>query len=195
MISAVIPTLYHPPELAMLLTVLEHDECEVHLLESGTYEHKIYRMWNEGVSRSTGDYIAVLNDDITILPGTLAMMAKVLEAKPQIGVVYPDRWAPLEAGLPEKLQIQLTEGSNRVGGMTGFCFMFRKDLGVPFDERFHWWFGDDQFEHDVRVKGLTVGRVNGLPLYHQESTSANRKKDELGPLILADQRLWRQEHG
>jgi GT2 family glycosyltransferase len=195
MISAVIPTLYHPPQLAMLLAVLEHDEVEVHLLESGIYEHRIYRMWNEGVRRAKGDYIAVLNDDIKILPGTLPLMARILEAKPKLGVVYPDQWAPLEAGLPEKIQIQLTEGSARVGGMAGFCFMFRRGLMLPFDERFNWWFGDDQFEFDVRAEGLQVGRVNGLPLSHDQSTSAERRKDELGPLIQADQRLWRQEHG
>ena len=195
MISAIIPTLYHPPQLARLLEVLEEDGVEVNLLDSYVHNHSIYRMWNAGVEMAKGDYIAILNDDITILPGTLPLMARILETQPRLGVVYPDRWAPLEGGLPEKVQIQLSEGSGRVGGMTGFCFMFRKDLGVPFDERYGWWFGDDQFEFDVRAKGLTVGRVNGLPLSHQESTSAERRKDELGLLIRADQQLWRQEHG
>jgi hypothetical protein len=178
-----------------LLDVLKADGVEVNLLESGQFEHRIYRMWNAGVGMSSGDYIAILNDDITILPGTLPMMASILEAQPRLGIVYPDQHAPLEGGLPEKVQIQLTEGSARVGGMTGFCFMFRRGLMIPFDERFNWWFGDDQFEHDVRAEGLQVGRVNGLPLSHQQSTSAERRKDELGPLIRADQQLWRQEHG
>ena len=207
MISAVIPTLYHPPQLARLLEVLEEDEVEVILLESGQYDHKIYRMWNAGVAMAKGEYVAILNDDITILPGTLPLMAQILEesqTKSRLGVVYPDQWAPLEEGLPEKITIQLTTGSARVGGMTGFCFMFRRELMIPssghpdltaFDERFNWWFGDDQFEFDVRAKGWGVGRVNGLPLSHQQSTSAERRKDELGPLILEDQRLWRQEHG
>jgi hypothetical protein len=194
-ISAVIPTLYHPPQLARLLDVLKADEVEVNLLESGQYGHSIYRMWNAGVGMSSGDYIAILNDDITILPGTLTMMAAVLEAQPRLGVVYPDQHAPLKAGLPEKIVVQLTTGSARVGGMTGFCFMFRRGLMIPFDERFNWWFGDDQFEFDVRAEGLEVGRVNGLPLAHDQSTSAERRKGELGPLILEDQRLWRKEHG
>ncbi len=197
MISAVIPTLYHPPQLSRLLDVLKADEVEVNLLESGQYGHSIYRMWNAGVEMSSGDYIAILNDDITILPGTLPLMAAVLEASgtTRLGVVYPDQWAPLEGGLPEKIVIQLTTGSARVGGMTGFCFMFRRGLMIPFDERYNWWFGDDQFEHDVRAEGLTVGRINGLPLAHDQSTSADRRKAELGPLIQADQQLWRQEHG
>jgi len=194
LISAVIPTLYYPPQLEFLLDVLKEDGVEVNLLESGQFGHRIYRMWNAGVEMSSGDYIAILNDDIAILPGTLPLMAKILRESPGLGVVYPDQWAPLER-MPEKIQIQLTEGSARVGGMTGFCFMFRRGLGVPFDERYNWWFGDDQFEFEVRAKGLTVGRVNGLPLAHVEGTSAERRKEELGPLIKADQRLWYQEHG
>lgn len=193
MISAVIPTLYHPPQLGRLLEVLEEDEVEVHLLESESFGHRIYVGWNAGVRKSTGDFIAILNDDIEILPGTLPMMAAVLAAQPRVGVVYPDQSAPLSGGIPDRVQIQLTEGSGRVGGMTGFCFMFRSDLGVPFDERYNWWYGDDQFDLDVRLKGLTIGRVNGLPISHAQSTSASKRQGELDPLIRSDSLLWLQE--
>lgn len=194
MISAVIPTLYHPPQLAILLEVLERDGVEVNLLESGQYDHRIYRMWNAGVEKSSGDHIAILNDDITILPGTLPMMGRILEAQPRLGVVYPDQWTPLSAGLPERIQIQLTEGSARVGGMAGFCFMFRNHAMPRFDERYRWWYGDDQFEFDVRAMGLGVGRINGLPLHHVQALSADRRKDELGPIIRSDSELWYREH-
>lgn len=191
MIHAVIPTRYHPPELDRLLVVLEEDEVAVHLLDSEVYEHKIHRMWNAGVNLSVGaKYIAVLNDDIEILPGTLPLMANVLDQQPTIGIVYPHNGAPLTK-LPETIEIQLTEGSARVGGMTGFCFMFRTDAGFPpFDEGYHWWYGDDAFEEAVRTAGYGVGRINLLPLHHIPSGSARFHEKELRPLIAADASRW-----
>lgn len=191
MISAVIPTRYHPPELELLLAILDIDEVDTHLMDSEEYGHKIHAMWNAGVRASDGaDFIAILNDDITILPGTLPLMANVLAEQPTIGIVYPHHGAPL-TGLPETIEIQLTEGSARVGGMTGFCFMFRTDAGFPpFDEAYNWWYGDDAFEEAVRKAGYGVGRINRLPLHHIGDGSARFHQAELAPLIAADEARW-----
>lgn len=190
-IAAVIPTRYRPPQLAILLHILDEDGIDIHLMESEGYGHKIHRMWNAGVEMSAGaDYVAILNDDIEILHGTLPMMANVLEKQPTIGVVYPHNGAPLTS-LPDTVEIQLTEGSARVGGMTGFCFMFRTDAGFPpFDEEYNWWFGDDAFEEAVRKMGYGVGRINALPIAHVPSQSARFHWDDLAPLIRQDERRW-----
>lgn len=189
MIAAVIPTRYHPSELDVLLKVLDEDGVQEIVLESDAYDHAIYRMWNVGVrwARVYGaSHVAVLNDDIAMRPGTLSSLADQLDQHPDVGVVYPDVTAEWDASPGG---IERTTGTWGAGGMTGFCFMFRADLPVAFDEAFHWWYGDDAFEADVRALGLGVARVRGVPIRHIPGQSAARR-DDLGPLIAADQVRW-----
>lgn len=197
-VAAIIPTLYHPPLLDGLIETLEADGVDVILLDSNDYDHKIHRMWNTGIEKALeigATEIAILNDDIVLLPGSLPLMVAILRAEPTLGIVYPHQGAPMEAGLPTEWKVELTTGSARVGGMTGFCFMFKAEIDLRFDEAFHWWYGDDTFEEQVRQLGYGVGRVVGLPLEHDQSYSARQKWDEVAPLIRLDEELWRSRHG
>lgn len=196
MIAAVIPTRYHPPELDELLRVLAADDVRVYVLQSETYGHRIYAMWNAGVAMARDDgatEIAVLNDDVALRPRTLPLMAAALRADHKLGIVYPDvaacwcRTSPAPA-------VATTTGTWGAGGMTGFAFMFRSDLGIPFDESYGWWYGDDAFEESVRAAGWSVGRLVGVPVRHTPNGSASRRWTELAPIIDADRRRWEALH-
>lgn len=191
MIAAVIPTRYSPPQLPILLSQLAVDGVEPIVLRSENYDHRIYRMWNVGTeqARSLGaTEIAILNDDIGLLQGTLPLMAEALRADDSLGVVYPDINATWT--LPRKPQIQPTEGTWGAGGMTGFCFMFKAEPHIPFDEGFHWWYGDDQYERNVREVGYTVARLVGVPIQHVANSSASKDWERLAPLIDEDRRNY-----
>jgi hypothetical protein len=195
-IAAVIPTRFHPPQLEPLVALLEADGVDVILLESESFGHRIYRGWNEGVKIAQefgAEYVAILNDDITVLPGTLPLMADALRLYISAGIVYPDVRVPLDR-LPSKpYEVEHTEGTWGAGGMTGFCFMFHAGT-VTFDECYHWWYGDDDFEERMRASGKSVCRIIGLPIGHRADGSAGRVMDELGPLIVQDRALWESRH-
>jgi hypothetical protein len=201
MIAAIIPTRFRPPQLEALLEVLATDGVKAYVMDSTAYGHRIYRMWNAGVRLAkieAADFVAVLNDDITILPGTLPLMAEAL-ADPRVGAVYPDVRVPLGSLPARPLILQATSGTWGAGGMTGFCFMFRGQPEFPyyplFDEAYSWWYGDDDFEERVRGAGRRdVCRIVGLPIGHAADGSAGRVMDELGPLIAADRALWDSRH-
>jgi len=198
---AVIPTRYRPPELEPLLAVLDGDGIRSVVLDSADYDHRIYRMWNAGRTFAKhGETVAILNDDIALLPGTLPLMERVLLSNPapfgwvapewpELAVVYPDINA--EWVLPAEPTVQRTTGTWAGGGMTGYCFLFRSDLALPqFDEGYHWWYGDDAFEQGVRDAGYGVGRVVGVPIRHQPDGSASKRWDELQPLVEEDRARW-----
>lgn len=192
MIAAVIPTRYGPSELGPLVTRLSLDGVLVFVLPSHEYGHAIYRMWNEGVrlARAAGaTEIAVLNDDVTLPAGALPFMARALREAPlPVGVVYPDvSWS---GDMPTHVSLTSTQGTWGAGGMTGFAFLFRADLGIPFDEGFGWWYGDDAFERDVRAAGWTVARVNGVACQHRANGSAERDWERLAPIIEQDRARW-----
>jgi GT2 family glycosyltransferase len=197
-VAAVIPTLYRPPQLAPLVEMLEEEGVDVFVLESGDYDHQIHRMWNAGIDRAReigATEVVVLNDDIYLLPGSIPLMVAVLRADPALGIVYPHQGTPLEAGIPKEWKVELTQGSARVGAMTGFCFMFKAEIDLRFDEAYHWWYGDDTFEEQVRQLGYGVGRIIGLPIGHEQSTSLKQRWSEIEPMIREDSALWRQRHG
>lgn len=203
MIAAVIPTRYHPPELTDLLRVLLTDGVEPIVLRSEAFDHRIYRMWNVGVAeaRAKGaDYIAILNDDVGLPTGAVEALRAALDANPGVGAVYPDVRVPSlptrdGPAVPDVPTCMHTEGTWGAGGMTGFCFMFRAADPLPaFDEGFHWWYGDDAWEADVRAAGYAVARVVGVPIHHTPNGSAGRDRDRLAPLIEADRARWDALH-
>ena len=202
MICAVIPTRYHPPDLARLLSVLWHDGICTHLtVDSHKGEHRIFRMWNascDAARQHGARYIAVLNDDIEIMPGTVPLLAQAFDRKARLGVTYPDfyhRWG----SLPRKLIVESTVGMwpwpTPGPGFTAFCFVMRADLPVRFDESYRWWYGDDQFEKDVRAAGYEVGLVRGVPLRHRLHHSSDKDLQTFGPLIEQDRDLYEIRSG
>jgi hypothetical protein len=202
MICAVIPTRYFPPELDRLLSVLWRDDVCAHLtVDSHKGDHRIYRMWNTArdAAREHGaGFVAVLNDDIEIMPGTLSLLARAFDGKGKLGVVYPDfyhRWG----SLPRKLTVVSTTGMwpwpEPGPGLTGFCFVMRADLPVRFDESYRWWGGDGQFEMDVRAAGYEVGLVRGVPLRHRLHHSSDRDLEYFGPLMEQDLERWEVRTG
>ena len=197
MIAAVIPTRYHPPELDVLLAQLAADGVTPIVLESDNHDHRIYRMWNVGAQIAWeigATQIAILNDDIRILPGTLPLLASLLTD--DVGIVYPDIATPLFAGLPTAPELTSTTGTFGAGGMTGFAFMFRSDVArrLPFDEAYHWWYGDDACEEQTRALGYRVCRAEGVPIGHTANGSASKRWDELAPLIAQDRARWEAAH-
>ena len=193
-ICAVIPTRYRPPELDRLLAVLAADGVCVHLIsDPHDSEHRIHRMWNEGAdaARAHGaTYIAILNDDITMLPGTLPLLAGMCDQQWKLGLVYPDaqaRWGRL----PDDPRVVVT-AFDSARPITGHCFMFRAETGVRFDESYHWWFGDNQFHKDVTDAGWLAGYAVGVPMKHREHASASRHHRFFASLIARDRELWVQ---
>lgn len=204
---AVIPSRYEPDRLRSVVDAVK-DEAEVLVLDNGhdaldlpcrvvdSRGLGIYAMWNRGwaSARHEGyDAVALLNDDIRILPGTLRIMADALDRDTWLGVAYPDWPLPVSAGLPERVRLEYTAGTVSAGGMTGFCFMFRSALRVaPFDERFGWWYGDDAFERSVRRRGYRVARIKGLPCEHVSDSEANgwERRPELREVVVADKLRW-----
>jgi GT2 family glycosyltransferase len=50
----------------------------------------LYDAWNMGIEIADGEYITNTNTDDRLYPGALQKMIDVLDANPDVGVVYPD---------------------------------------------------------------------------------------------------------
>jgi GT2 family glycosyltransferase len=210
---AVIPSRYEPERLHALLPLLDADEVVV--LDNGhqpAFEMEgvrvvdsrglsIYAMWNRGwaTARHEGyEALALLNDDITVLPGTLRLLERALWSDKRIGVTAPDKYVPLETGMPAKLCLDVVTDPARERTLTGFAFMARLTMfeKPPFDESWHWWFGDDAFDEKVRRAGYGIARVIGLPIAHESDSERDgwARRPELKDLAEQDAVRWTALH-
>jgi GT2 family glycosyltransferase len=210
---AVIPTRYEPQRIDALVRLIAPEVDRVIVLDNGhdpalvfdlanvevvdTRGEGLYRQWNRGRQLAGPVNVAILNDDIRVLPGTLRMLAAALRSRGDIGCVYPDRHTRLKRGLPPR--IRLTVDRDPVGSrdMTGYCFMFRGELDLPlFDEGYAWWYGDTQFDEDVKLAGYGVAQVNGLPIEHVSDAEAHdwQRRPELKAMVELDGQRWAELH-
>jgi len=129
----------------------------------------IYEMWDEGFRLAVtqgAEAVAILNNDLMLAPGTVDGLRNALLENRNAWISYPD----YTNESPEcPLSYEVTKGTYRHGGMSGFCFMLRTeciDWSPLVDPRFKWWGGDDDIAFEVEKRGGEQVRVVGLPVTH-----------------------------
>lgn len=209
---AVIPTRYEPERLQALVDIVWREVSTLIVMDNGHEEPLdlpeqvrvvdtrgagIYGMWNTAWATATHegfDFLTLLNDDIRILEGTLPLLAEALAVHPSYGVVYPDKYVPLSAGLPEELSFDVVRSPWPERTLTGFAFTSRVSMfeEPPFDTGYNWWCGDDAFDRKVRTAKLGVARYKGLPIEHESDSEANgwARRPELLHLAQQDLARW-----
>lgn len=146
----------------------------------------IYDMWGEGYQRAKAggaDYVAILNNDLTLAPNTIDSLNDALSYNTDAWVAYPDYDTATYGPIGQRV----TTGTYRHGGMSGFCFMLKTapiDWEPLVDPQFKWWGGDDDIAFEVEKRGGQQLRVVGLPITHlMEGTSRHH---DLGAQKAAD---------
>jgi hypothetical protein len=126
----------------------------------------IHRWWNRGIDAAGARHVAVFNDDVTFEPGLIRQMSEQLD----------------ETGAAVCWTRRVPDGQIP---MTGWAFMLDTASGVRPDERFRWWFGDnDLYVQAERAGGWTSVPVSVMHHHPNETTEAD---PALQALALADQ--------
>lgn len=108
----------------------------------------IHRMWNTALKvLGTGNYVAFINDDISLAPFCMSSLMDGMLHDPSIGMICPNYSQEPNVNDFQDRDVFGVSGSryDGWGGMAGFCFMVAKDL-VPhwrFDESLRWLAGDN----------------------------------------------------
>jgi GT2 family glycosyltransferase len=197
-IVVVIPTRYDIDMLENLLPSMK-DADEIIVLDNGLSKEKytklmqsdarrmgnfwilpteglsIYQMWNLGWAMYPNTHLAILNDDIYFLPGTLAELSRALIDNPEIAAICPDYNRPTEAGMSPAIVVMPTTSTYGNGGLAGFAFMLNTSLPIPkIDEKFQWWYGDDDLVYNIERAGYKVAKLLGVPVAHAQGLSSRQ---------------------
>lgn len=193
-VTAMIPTIGMADEIRALLAVLDHDGIDVEVWDNGTPAHRrdelfprpnvvtahgmnLYRMWDSAVRGASTPYVAVLNDDLAMLPGTVSALADVLDAEPDVALVSPDYRRRIADGVDPNGAVRTrTHGTFADGGVCGWCFVVRRDVWPGIHPDFEWWCGDDDLVKRLEVAGHGIVRLDGWPIDHVGEASASKSE-------------------
>lgn len=212
---AVIPTKIKPPSLTKLvdtllnsitdgILILNNGEewfmeygGEYQIIVNEQQSKSIYEMWNFGLGFPVIDgkarNILVLNDDVEFQPNLVKVLAEKLRSDPNIAIVYPDVNAQKDTG---QYSLEYTETTAGAGGMTGYCFMIKGELGFRVDENLKLYWGDDDLVKQVLARGYKIAKVVDLPINHAGSYTINRMDQiERYNLMEADRRYFNKKYG
>lgn len=198
-VDVFIPTLGHSPVLLELVDLLDVDVAVSSLIvgdngiDLDTWcdlderhrhsRHKmllapmrgrgLYSMWNQAIkyAATRSGVCAILNDDIRLQIGDIRALynALTLDDFDLVSVDYG------EGAETRAFNVDIVNGTYRMGGIAGWCFML-KAVGAPqIDERFQVWYGDDDLVWKVNENGGRCGIVRGVTVEHLGSLSINQE--------------------
>lgn len=138
------------------------DVTDVTIVHDTAPDRNISRWWNLGLdavqqlatARAADRWnTLVVNDDLALEQGSVARLAAALRGRTST-LAFP---GPASRVLTEP-------GGERI---TGYCFMLRGENALRADERYAWWYGDNNLDWTARAAGGTV-TVPGIGMVHAD---------------------------
>lgn len=130
----------------------------------------IQRWWSDGIAeaeRRGATAVAVVNDDIRLTSATLRTLADALHAT-GAAIASPSR-IPFKDGLHKRPLVPYEPR------LWGSLWVLRLDSGLRPDQRYVWWYGDNDL--DIRARrdhgGVVLCDVEYEHLHPSEGTSTN----------------------
>lgn len=150
---------------------------------------------NEGIRHASGNYIALVNNDIELDPRWLEELSSRLEARPELGSVASKMINFYDRNLIDAAGDILTSAGNVVGRGTGMkdagqfdreelifgacagAGMYRKEIFTStglFDEDYFAWFEDADHSFRSQMSGWKCLYVPTAVCYHKRGATARR---------------------
>jgi len=134
--------------------------------------------WNQGIKKSTSEYIAILNNDIIVTPNWEMNLMNTLMNFPNVLLAYPN--SIQSEFTVENIANSLKQFSFSVEEtemFAGYCFMIKrqclKDIGL-FDERFTPFLCEDtDYAYRLLINKTPAVKVYSSFIYHLRSKTLN----------------------
>ena len=132
---------------------------------------------NLGLSCAKGDYLLLLNDDVTVSPGWLGRLLGTLDRYPEVGMVGPvTNFAAGPQQVPEGYVVTDHWGETQeVEVLIGFCLLMRREVYERIgglDERFGLGnFSDNDYSLRAMLQGFKSRIVRDCWVHHEGSVT------------------------
>lgn len=159
----------------------------------------ISQMWNDGLHRAEEAAkaaghdewnVAILNNDLEVPPGFLRTLANGLRLRDDFWIAYPN-WHGADIPEGNAVITSSNEGTGRT--LSGWAFIVRGETGLRVDERFEWWYGDDDLQLQVESQGKQVVCV-GVTCKHLEPNKSSQTPEKQA-IIAKDRERFLEKWG
>ena len=156
---------------------------------------------NQGISKSEGNFVCILNNDTIVNTGWLGELVKIAEKNPTVGIVNPSSntfGQPRHEGLSPSLERKESGRFVQLGGGFGFCMLIKREvikkIGL-FDEAYGMgYFEDTDFSLRAKEVGYKSVRAIAAYVYHKEKTSFKLLKT-FKPDFIKNKELFEKKWG
>lgn len=130
-----------------------------------------HRYMNRGIAAGNGAFVAICNNDLEFHPGWASSLLKafaedrqLVSASPICSRHHPASGFPMNSGL--------YYGYGVLKEISGWCLVFRRsllDVIGKLDERFYFWYADDDYALTLQSHGLKHALVSTAVVDHLDS--------------------------
>lgn len=159
----------------------------------------IHRWWNRGIRYTWETWhdehdkwnLLITNDDIEVGKDYVIELESALRGHDDVGVAgaRQTRAVP-RARIFETDRIDAGSNDNR--GLSGWAFMLRGEDEYVFDERFQWWFGDNDLIESMRHAGKKIMVTHATWAVHHGD---GRFSADMAPMVSRDQAWFKAKWG
>ena len=154
---------------------------------------------NIGRKLGRADWVLFSNNDVHFHPGWATAMLEAHQHHPEFVSLCPvDPASPHQAQFEAPDQPEIVPGYLVRSTFTGWCFMVRRhifDRVGPFDERFDYYFADDDFSMVLRRHNLRNGAVPRSRVDHLAHQTSKASGFDISDKFRAAQQVFHQKWG
>jgi glycosyltransferase involved in cell wall biosynthesis len=164
------------------------DNISIYIVDEGS---GIHVMWNAGMN--DGYHNLFINDDVTFEPGSMDILAGMLDYHKELGIVCPNYDSRFIKDIYQSVSIACPGNYDGTDGLAGFCMMLDVDLSAmwEFDETMKWYYGDNDVLNWVRQQGF-VGAISGVTQMdlNPSWTKTNDPPKDFDSIVLNDKLIF-----
>lgn len=154
---------------------------------------------NIGQEMGTNEWVVFSNNDVVFHPGWCTAMLKAHAENPKLRCLCPvdpeSEFTPAGTFAPG---ISYQIGYLVRVTFTGWCFMLERSVFEetgPFDERFDYYFADDDFSMTLRRHAILNAAVPDAQVNHLAHITSRKAKVDISAKFKADQRIFHAKWG
>jgi len=145
--------------------------------------------WNQGIRASTGEYIAIVNNDINFTPNWLENFEEAFQKYPEIGVLFPQTVERIRPANFDVIAEEVSRGPCVVKlindpfpnpkGCVGWFMVYRREvfkMAGTFDENFEmYWYEDTDMFHRLMDSKIPCGQLQNVVVFHYGARTLKRQ--------------------
>ena len=128
-------------------------------------EFNYNKFLNYGIAECVHDYICITNNDVFYKPTALRILVDHLSTY--------DSVSPWDTNMTHRLHPKrgIYEGYKTRYNLTGYSFALKRStlqaIGGKFDERFSFWYADDDYAMCLKEQGLRQALIGDAEVHHE----------------------------